>query len=91
MATVRAVLEIVAHDRPNAEVVVCSRLGDHKLWMDVLEQGAYDVLVEALPVRRDTANCRGCCSQKLYALPASRASAELQNESSTRRQRSVAE
>ena len=30
----------------NAEVVVCSSLGDHKLWIDVLEQGAYDVLFE---------------------------------------------
>jgi DNA-binding NtrC family response regulator len=40
------VLEIVAHSCPNIEVVVSSRLGDHKLWIDVLEQGAYDVLVE---------------------------------------------
>lgn len=42
----RRVLEIVAHSYPNIEVVVSSLLGDHKLWIDVLEQGAYDVLVE---------------------------------------------
>jgi DNA-binding NtrC family response regulator len=42
----RRVLEIVAQSCPNIEVVVSSRLGDHKLWIDVLEQGAYDVLVE---------------------------------------------
>ena len=42
----REVLQIVAQAGVNAEVVVCSRLGDHKLWIDVLEQGAYDVLVE---------------------------------------------
>jgi DNA-binding NtrC family response regulator len=42
----RRVLEIVAHSCPNIEVVVSSRLGDDKLWIDVLEQGAYDVLVE---------------------------------------------
>ena len=42
----REVLQIVAHSRPNIEVVVSSRLGDHKLWIDVLEQGAYDVLAE---------------------------------------------
>jgi two-component system, NtrC family, response regulator PilR len=40
------VLEIVAHSCPNIEVVVSSRFGDHKLCIDVLEQGAYDVLVE---------------------------------------------
>ena len=42
----RRVLEIVAHRCPNIEVVVSSRFDDHKLWIDVLEQGAYDVLVE---------------------------------------------
>jgi DNA-binding NtrC family response regulator len=42
----RGVLQIVAQASVNIEVVVCSRLGDHKLWIDVLEQGAYDVLVE---------------------------------------------
>jgi len=43
----REVLQIVAQAGVNIEVVVCSRLGDHKLWIDVLEHGAYDVLVEA--------------------------------------------
>lgn len=42
----RQVLEIVAHGRRKIEVVVCSRLGDPKLWLDVLEEGGYDVLVE---------------------------------------------
>jgi DNA-binding NtrC family response regulator len=42
----RGVLQIVAQAGTNVQVVVCSRLGDHKLWIDVLEQGAYDVLVE---------------------------------------------
>ena len=42
----RAVLQIVAQACANIEVVVCSLLGDHKLWIEVLEQGAYDVLVE---------------------------------------------
>lgn len=42
----RGVLEIVSQGRAKLEVVVCSRLGDHKLWIDALEQGAYDVLVE---------------------------------------------
>ena len=41
----RRVLEIV-EGRQKIEVVVCSRLGDPKLWLDVLEQGGYDVLVE---------------------------------------------
>ena len=42
----RRVLEIVTQVSANIEVIVCSRLGDHKLWLDVLEQGGYDVLVE---------------------------------------------
>jgi len=42
----RRVLEIVVRVYPNVEVVVCSRLGDHNLWLDVLEQGGYDVLIE---------------------------------------------
>ena len=47
----RRVLEIVAQGSANIEVVVCSRLGDPKLWLDVLEQGGYDVLVQ--PYRRE--------------------------------------
>ena len=47
----RRVLEIVVRRYINIDVVVCSRLGDHKLWLDVLEQGGYDVLVE--PYRHD--------------------------------------
>jgi len=41
----RRVFEIVERGRRKIEVVVCSRLGDPKLWLDVLEQGGYDVLV----------------------------------------------
>src|SRR5437899_11870433 len=47
----RRVLEIVEQGRRKIEVVVCSRLGDPKLWLDVLEQGGYDVLVQ--PYRRE--------------------------------------
>jgi len=42
----RRVLEIVDQSCRKIEVVVCLRLGDPKLWLDVLEQGGYDVLVE---------------------------------------------
>jgi len=47
----RRVLEIVEQVRRKIEVVVCSRLGDSKLWLDVLEQGGYDVLVQ--PYQRE--------------------------------------
>jgi len=47
----RRVLEIVEQGRRRIEVVVCSRLGDPKLWLDVLEQGGYDVLVQ--PYQRE--------------------------------------
>jgi DNA-binding NtrC family response regulator len=42
----REVLEIVAQGCAYVQVVVCSRLGDHTLLIDVLEQGGYDVLIE---------------------------------------------
>src|SRR5882672_6205010 len=42
----RRVLEIVEQGHRRIEVVVCSRLGDPKLWLDVLELGGYDVLVQ---------------------------------------------
>jgi DNA-binding NtrC family response regulator len=47
----RGVLEIVEQGRGKVEVVVCSRLGDPKLWLDVLEQGGYDLLVQ--PYQRE--------------------------------------
>ncbi len=42
----RRVFEILARGRRKIEVVVCSRLSDYNLWLDVLEEGGYDVLVE---------------------------------------------
>jgi len=42
----RRMLEIVAESSPNVEVIVRSRVGEPKLWLDVLEQGGYDVLFE---------------------------------------------
>src|SRR5690349_7309527 len=47
----RQVLAIVEQGRRKIEVVVCSRLGDPELWLDVLEQGGYDVLVQ--PYQRE--------------------------------------
>jgi DNA-binding NtrC family response regulator len=42
----RRVLEIVEQGSRRVEVVVCSRLNDPELWLDVLEQGGYDLLAE---------------------------------------------
>ena len=39
--------------RRRIEVVVCSRMGDPRLWLDVLEQGGYDVLVEPFEHEED--------------------------------------
>jgi len=47
----RRVIEIVVQGYANIEVVVSLRLGDLPLWLDVLDQGGYDVLVE--PYRRE--------------------------------------
>jgi DNA-binding NtrC family response regulator len=42
----RKVLDIVDQTRANLEVIVCPRIGDDGLWIDVLEYGAYDLLVQ---------------------------------------------
>jgi DNA-binding NtrC family response regulator len=42
----RRLLEIVVRGCSKIEVVVCSRFGDPKLWLDVLDAGGYDVLVQ---------------------------------------------
>ena len=42
----RRILDIVAQGSANVEVVVSLRLGEHAIWLDILEQGGYDVLVE---------------------------------------------
>jgi len=49
----RRVLEIVEQELSSkiGVVVVCSCLVDPKLWLDVLDQGGYDVLVE--PYQRE--------------------------------------
>ena len=42
----REALDIVVEARPNVQVIVCSRIADPSLWIDVLEWGAYDLLVQ---------------------------------------------
>jgi DNA-binding NtrC family response regulator len=39
-------LETSQHIRPPAALVVASRLADEKLWLGVLERGAYDLIVK---------------------------------------------
>jgi DNA-binding NtrC family response regulator len=40
------VLEEVRRNDIGAEIIVCARLGDPRLWIHVLAQGAYDLLAE---------------------------------------------
>ena len=44
--TWRDVLRFVQEVKPSTQVVVCPRLADERLWAQVLEAGAFDVLVE---------------------------------------------
>jgi DNA-binding NtrC family response regulator len=44
----RKSLDIAAQARPNLRVIVCPRIGDDSLWIDVPEYGAYDLLVQPL-------------------------------------------
>ena len=45
------VLSRVDDAKADAKVVVCARLADERLWSQVLEAGAYDMLVE--PYQQD--------------------------------------
>ncbi len=45
----RRVFEILARGRRKIEVVVCSRLSDYNLWLDVLEEGGYDAICAPPP------------------------------------------
>ncbi len=40
------VMHEVRENRVNAEIIVCTRVGDPGLWLHVLAHGAYDLLVE---------------------------------------------
>ncbi|MBI4465489.1 MAG: response regulator [Acidobacteria bacterium] len=44
--TWRDVLLSIFGSRRQCEVIVCSRCGDERLWADVLQCGAYDLIVE---------------------------------------------
>ncbi len=44
------VLNRVSDTRTDAEVVVCARLADERLWTQVLEAGGFDLLVEPYEV-----------------------------------------
>lgn len=39
-------LQTIVSSAKGCEVIVCSRCGDEKLWADVLQRGAYDLLAE---------------------------------------------
>lgn len=42
----RDVLQFVVASRANCEMVVCSRCGDERLWAEVIQCGAFDLLPE---------------------------------------------
>ena len=42
----RDVLLSIIGSRKQCEMIVCSRCGDERLWADVLQSGAYDLIVE---------------------------------------------
>jgi DNA-binding NtrC family response regulator len=42
----RDALQVVAGLRPSVELVVAARLADERLWLGVLERGAYDLILK---------------------------------------------
>jgi DNA-binding NtrC family response regulator len=70
----RSVLEMVAEVHATVEVVVCSRLGGSRLWVDALEVGAYDVLVEPYPREEIQRTVESAAARSyMHSLPPARA------------------
>ena len=44
----RDLLQFVVASRTNCEMVVCSRIGDERLWAEVIQCGAFDLLPEPM-------------------------------------------
>jgi len=44
----RDLLQFVVASRTNCEMVVCSRVGDERLWAEVIQCGAFDLLPEPM-------------------------------------------
>jgi DNA-binding NtrC family response regulator len=42
----RDMLQFLLESKTSCEMIVCSRCGDEQLWAEVLQCGAYDLLVE---------------------------------------------
>ena len=42
----RDLLQLLLESERSCEMIVCSRVGDEQLWAEVLQCGAYDLLVE---------------------------------------------
>ncbi len=68
----RGVITDTVQSRSSAQVIVCSRLGDHHFWIDALEGGAYDVLVEPYEteeIRRILNSAAGRSEMRALAWP----------------------
>jgi two-component system chemotaxis response regulator CheY len=42
----RDILQFILDSKKPCEMIVCSRIGDEELWAEVLQCGAYDLLIE---------------------------------------------
>jgi len=59
------VLNLAADINPDLRVVVCARLADERLWSQILEAGAFDILVEPY---QDAEVARIVCAASTAAL-----------------------
>ncbi|HEY7680240.1 MAG TPA: hypothetical protein VIC04_06935 [Terriglobia bacterium] len=49
--------------------VVCARLGDHQLWSEVLQGGAYDLITEPLDAKEVARIVEGALNSRIPAAP----------------------
>ncbi|MBI4444038.1 MAG: response regulator [Acidobacteria bacterium] len=74
----RDVLRSIFGSRKQCEVIVCSRCGDERLWADVLQCGAYDLIVEPYTERETLRICQRALDarymERFVQAPAARAS-----------------
>ena len=63
-----SVLEDVVQIRMAAEIIVCTRFGDERLWCNVLERGAYDLLVAPYQMKDVQWVVEGALKGRRYSL-----------------------
>ena len=61
----QSLVQLLLKSGKNCEVIVCSRCGDERLWAEVLQCGAYDLILEPYD-EREVARIAQCAMDSQY-------------------------